>query len=611
MSLRSRMSVLVVMLLAASAVAAAPKERIVWWPIGKRPLGLFLSDSDGRKERSFLAGTGPNYNPSFSSDGRWIVFTSERFGSADVFRVHPDGSDLERLTDSPAFDDQGTLSPDGRTLAFVSTRDGGTANIWLLDIASHRVRNLTKNTAGNFRPSWSPDGKWIAFSSDRNTPRMRYLRDMGPAWELMQTTAIYLVHPDGSGLKRLTALDGCAGSPRWSPDGTRLVFIQVVDMEAMRHFRLLMRVVSINLHTGAREELSDGTKYVYSPAYVSDTEVGYGLNNPFDPRGSSLIYTSGRKGPVGAENPSWSADGSLLVYNKEVPVEPKWVEVSPSRDARYELIGGSAFSQNTISFTRTGEQFFYTPPKSRQLKLVHWDETGSVIFDGSADNRQIGNIVLSADGRTLAFGIWSSPRVEEAGQIAVIEGDGSHFRVVTHDINHSDYPSFSPDGTKLVFRLSRPDERAHAQRGLRILTLGDGKVAKLTSGWDDFPVWSPRGDRIAFSGFETGDFEIYTIRPDGTELRQLTHTHGNDAHPVWSPDGKWLAFNSSRLGWKDEAMLPWHGGGGQTYGEIFVMRADGTEVRQLTDDQWEEGVTGWVPPASGAVRGANPTGSSQ
>ena len=58
---------------------------------------------------------GLDYNPSFSADGKWIVFTSERNGSADIFRVHPDGSGLERLTDDPAFDDQGVVSPDGST----------------------------------------------------------------------------------------------------------------------------------------------------------------------------------------------------------------------------------------------------------------------------------------------------------------------------------------------------------------------------------------------------------------------------------------------------------------------------------------------------------------
>ncbi len=153
-------------------------------------------------------------------------------------------------------------------------------------------------------------------------------------------------------------------------------------------------------------------------------------------------------------------------------------------------------------------------------------------------------------------------------------------------------PSFSPDGTRLVYRVGASYERLHTQRGLRIVSLADGKIRQLTNGWDDFPAWSPRGDRIAFTGFATGDYEIYTIRADGTGLRQLTHTHGDDAHPVWSPDGRWIAFVSSRKGWKDEAMISF---GSQPYGEIFVMRADGRDARQLTDDQWEKAVAAWPP----------------
>ena len=133
--------------------------------------------------------------------------------------MHPDGSGLEQLTTGPSYDDQAALSPDGRTLAFVSTRDGGTANIWLLDLARGRHSNLTQNTGGNFRPSWSPDGEWIAFSSDRDTKPGRFT----PSWELLQSTAIYIVRRDGSGLRRLTKLGGYYGSPQWSRDGRRIV----------------------------------------------------------------------------------------------------------------------------------------------------------------------------------------------------------------------------------------------------------------------------------------------------------------------------------------------------------------------------------------------------
>jgi TolB protein len=606
MSLRSRMSVPIFLFLAIPSIAAtAPKERIAWVPAAGSALGLYVSNADGTNERPLVVGPGPNYNPSFSPDGRWIVFTSERFGSADMFRVHPDGSDLERLTDDPAFDDQGALSPDGRTLAFVSTRDGGTANIWLQDVINKgRPINLTKTRSGNFRPSWSPDGKWIAFSSDRDIARTRYIRETGPAWELMQRTAIYIVHPDGSGLRRLTALGGCAGSPKWSRDGRRVLFYEVADVQGMRHFRWLTKIVSMDIATGAREVYSDGTHYEWSPSYIENNEIAYGEGDPRN-AGSSLKYTSGRNGPARAQNPAWSPDGSVVVYDKDVPSKQSWTVVRPSRDPRYELIDGTPFNTFSAAFGPDGRWIVYQ--SDGQLTRVALDGTGSrVIFDGSGHHSGLGKVALSADGRKVAFEVSDTAHPETMTQLAVMDSDGSHFRVVTRDRAYNQFPGFSPDGSELVYCVSTRENGQRVERGLRILSLANGSVINLTSDWDNTPAWSPRGDRIAFTSFKSGDFEIYTIRPDGTGLRQLTHTHGNDAHPVWSPDGKWIAFVSSRMGWKDEALVPWHGL--QMYGEIFVMRADGTEVRQLTDNQWEEGVVGWAPPVPAAAGSANPTG---
>ena len=76
-----------------------------------------------------------DYDPAWSPDGQSIVFTSEREGSADLFRVKPDGTALERLTDSPAYDDQAAFSPDGKQLVFVTTRAGGTADLWTMESA--------------------------------------------------------------------------------------------------------------------------------------------------------------------------------------------------------------------------------------------------------------------------------------------------------------------------------------------------------------------------------------------------------------------------------------------------------------------------------------------
>ena len=122
------------------------------------------------------------------------------------------------------------------------------------------------------------------------------------------------------------------------------------------------------------------------------------------------------------------------------------------------------------------------------------------------------------------------------------------------------------------------------------------------SHYDNFPQWSPKGDLIMFTSNRDGDFELYTIGSDGTQLRRLTRVPGNDAHSAWSADGQWIVFSSARMGFKDEMAL--YEGVPQPYGEIFAMRADGSDVRQLTDNKWEDASAGYQTPrrAAGATR---------
>jgi TolB protein len=169
---------------------------------------LFVGNSIGGGEHPLLPLSGMDYSPSFSSDGEWIIFTSERAGSSDIYRVHVDGSSLERLTDDPAFDDQAVLSPNGKALAFVSSRGSGRAHIWLLDMASRGARLLTPNSGSDFRPAWSPDGKWLAFTSDRDSNAGH----LPGRWERLQSLSVYIIHPDGSGFRRVTRGRGVAGS---------------------------------------------------------------------------------------------------------------------------------------------------------------------------------------------------------------------------------------------------------------------------------------------------------------------------------------------------------------------------------------------------------------
>ena len=151
-------------------------------------------------------------------------------------------------------------------------------------------------------------------------------------------------------------------------------------------------------------------------------------------------------------------------------------------------------------------------------------------------------------------------------------------------------PQISPDGSQIAYRAAGKDGQ-----GLFVITLATGTIRALTadSSHDNFPAWSPKGDRIAFTRFTDSDYELYTIKPNGSDVRRLTNKRGNDAHCAWSPDGEWLAFSSARGGFKDEAAL--HPGNPQPYADIYVMRADGSDIRQLTDTPFEEGTVSWAP----------------
>jgi hypothetical protein len=164
---------------------------------------------------------------------------------------------------------------------------------------------------------------------------------------------------------------------------------------------------------------------------------------------------------------------------------------------------------------------------------------------------------------------------------------GSGYRELTTGPNNNGFPSMSPDGKQFVYRSFGPEGD-----GLRIMNLETGASTMLSAGYDTFPLWSPRGDLIMFSRLAQDSYEIFTIKPDGTGVKQLTNVRGNEAHMAWSPDGEHIVFASTRMGFKDEATYL---DAPQPYGEIFVIRYDGTDVQQLTDNQWEEGTPAWQP----------------
>src|SRR5690349_8321062 len=102
---------------AAASFAQLPKHKVLFNRFSVPESQIMIADTDGKSERVLAPHAGASmsmeYSPSWSADGQWIVYTQERAGSSDIFRIHADGTGLEQLTDDPAFDDQGAISPSG------------------------------------------------------------------------------------------------------------------------------------------------------------------------------------------------------------------------------------------------------------------------------------------------------------------------------------------------------------------------------------------------------------------------------------------------------------------------------------------------------------------
>lgn len=188
--------------------------------------------------------------PSWSPDGEWLAFVSNRNASKDIFVMRADGSDLRQLTDDSAQDLYPTWSPDGTQLVFASNRDGD-YDLYLINIEDTEIAvQLTDNEAWDSFPHWSGDNR-LAFTSDRdgnfeiykmdtdgeNLQRMteNEADDFYPVWSpsaqqivfISQTAdgrEIHRIQADGTNLIPLTTTQSDEFTPDWSPDGNFIIF---------------------------------------------------------------------------------------------------------------------------------------------------------------------------------------------------------------------------------------------------------------------------------------------------------------------------------------------------------------------------------------------------
>lgn len=583
----------VMLTVAVPAVQAAGQlqERIYFTSFRPPSQELYLFDSPGKAPRRLTSEHALNYNPVFSPDGSWVVFSSERRGNADLYALdlqHP--GPPTPLTGSEAMEDAPAFSPDGRQLAFVSTRDGN-AEIFIMPFrtdgvdASTGAVNLTRHKGGDFHPAFSPDGRQIAFSSDRDGYR---------------ASEIYVMQADGSKASRVTRASGWNGSPVWSRDGRWIYFystreggagIYRIKPDGSGEKRIvsgpaLSPAVAPNgrVAFGARQEKgwqifsvagdgsdrrmeSDGQREYWAPRFdpVSGRMICHGSD---DAAGQPEL-----KEPVGGR---FLIDNQLRVQLPDRMLE-LWVirGTFPTLDPTGTRVAFSEHFKRVITsgLDGSGQQVVFVPP-GESVWRPNWSKDGQWI--------------TAAVGPTFA-------KPSSVVDIWKFRPDGSQALNLTGGkAANNGFPHFSPDGREIVFRSGRDGNHE-----IYLMNADGSNPRRLTddAATDTMPSFSPDGKQVAFTSSRGGDYEIYTldIGPGGKPgaLRRITSSPGFDTHPFYSPDGKWLVFTSQRGGLNDEEPLltvfnP------QPYGEVFAVRlSDGLVVR-LTQNKWEDGTPTWV-----------------
>ena len=194
---------------------------------------VYRAKNDGTNLRRLTAAVGYDAEAAVSPDGQRVIFTSTRDGDLEIYTMATDGTDMRRLTYTTGYDGGAFFSPDGRSIVYRAFHPRSPAelatwnalwkaqavspvrlDLWVMDADGGNQRQVTDLGGANFCPYMSPDGQWIIFTSNF----------ADSAKKGMPNFDLYRVHPDGSGLERITHSPVFEGFPMWSNDGKKLVF---------------------------------------------------------------------------------------------------------------------------------------------------------------------------------------------------------------------------------------------------------------------------------------------------------------------------------------------------------------------------------------------------
>jgi Tol biopolymer transport system component len=391
---------------------------------------------------------GTDYAPTASPDGKLIAFTSTRGGVSRIWLKQLAGGGEQPLTEGP--DSLPRFSPDGSSLLFLRD-DGLTRSAYRVGIVGGQPRRIVDDVQ---EACWSPDGSEIAFVRD------------GVEEGGSRTNVLHVVGIEGGPERTLLSVDNWVlRGLNWSPDGGRI---------------LVTRNSPSGGATGWRGLLVD---------------VGDGSIREIGPATPLTMVSLG----------TWSPDGSNVVL-ASVGNTIGDLSGRPARVARYSARDGGA-------------------------ETLFWWE-GLFPFRGAG--------TASAQFAALGDGRLVFDTYEQRETLVEVTPDTGAARRRTIGTAADRQPAYSPDGRRVVFSSNRA-----GNLDLWLLDVESGALTQLTDDvaqdWD--PAFTPDG-RLLYSSDRGGNLEVWIAAADGSDPRQVSRDGVDAENPTMTADGRWIVYFS-------------------------------------------------------------------
>lgn len=535
----------------------------------KQPQWDVNNPGDPRKTITIKTSESTWTNVDVSPDGKTIVF--DLLG--DIYTLPFSGGVATRISDDISWEMQPRFSPDGKTIAFISDRDGGD-NLWLMDLNGGNKKQVSKEKTDLVHtPNWSPDGNYLAVKRDfvgarsigggeiwmyhkgggngyllkerlggeqaqKNiaepafSPDGRYVyysidTTPGTRWEYNKnpTTEIFAINRlDRETGEDIGFISGAGGAiaPTPSSDGKYMAYVRRVDTQTVLFVKDLKTGVDQAVYTGLDRDLQE-------------TDGTHGNTTQFDwtPDNQSLVF--------------W-ADGKIRkvsINNRQAQVIPFEVEVEKQVASAIRFQSDVAPDDLNIRMIRWAQI-------SPQGDKVVYQALGKIylqdVKSGKRERLTSQNDhfefypTFSADGKKIAYVTWDDKKL---GSVRVVSSRGGKGKIITSQPGHYVEPAFSNDGEKLVFRrfaggyLTSPEYSM--EPGLYYASTDGGSMKRVQEEGVN-PHFSSDGQRIFYSSFGWGaKGKLMSVQLDGKDQRE--HLNGMDITEFQvSPDGNWLAF---------------------------------------------------------------------